>query len=87
MNEPVLTAASIAGLISAVLLWVRIMGWITWTDDQFNQFMIVVNLALPIVGGIWARARVTPTADPKIVTDAGRKVELVRADGKALEAP
>lgn len=64
-NEPVVSAGALAGVLSAVLLWVRMMGWINWTDDQFNQFMIVVSLVLPIVTGIWARQRVTPLAAPR----------------------
>lgn len=75
-NEPVVSAGALAGLISAVLLWMRIMGWIALDDDQFNQTMIVVSLALPIATGIWARARVTPTKDPQ----APDGTPLVRAD-------
>lgn len=64
-NEPVISAASLAGLLSAVLLWARMMGWIDWTDDQFNQFMIIVSLALPIGAGVWAKSRVTSLSRPR----------------------
>lgn len=79
-NEPVITAASVAGLIGALLMWVRLMGWIDWTDDQFNQFMIMVNLALPLVAALWARTQVTPVAAPK----DNEGVELVRVDGEEI---
>jgi hypothetical protein len=75
-NEPVVSAGALAGLISAVLLWIRIMGWIDLTDDQFNQTMIMLSLALPIATSIWARQRVTPSKDPQ----ANDGTPLVRAD-------
>jgi hypothetical protein len=64
-NEPVLTVSAVVAVITAGLQWARLMGWIDWTDDQFNQFMLFVSLLLPILGGLWARSRVTPTANPK----------------------
>lgn len=27
-NEPVVTAASVAALVSAIILWARLMGWL-----------------------------------------------------------
>lgn len=84
-QEPVVSAGALAGLISAVLLWVRMMNWINWTDDQFNQFMIVVSLALPIATAVWARQRVTPTASPQAENKQGEMVNLVPADGSTLK--
>jgi hypothetical protein len=81
-NEPVVTMASIAGLVSAALSFARLMGWLPMTDDQFNQLMIVVGLALPIVGGFIARNQTTPLSDPKVNLDSGRTVSLVREDTK-----
>ena len=79
-KEPVVSAGSLAGLISAVLIWMRLMNWIDWTEDAFNQFMIVVSLALPIGTAYWARARVTPVDNPQIKTESGSIVPLVRKD-------
>jgi hypothetical protein len=78
-NEPVVTAASIAGLISAALMFMRVMGLINWTDVQFNSFMAFIVLALPIAGALWGRLQVTTLAAPKDNTGT----PLVRAsDGK-----
>ena len=64
-NEPVVTAASVAALVSAIILWARLMGWLPMTDEQFNALMVVVTLALPIIGALIARRFVTPLASPK----------------------
>lgn len=77
MREPVVVSSSIAGLISALLMWMRLMGWIGWTDDQFNQTMIVVSLALPIAAGFFARTQTTELRAPK---DEDGKA-LIREDG------
>ena len=63
-TEPVLTAASLVGLISAGISFARLMGWIALNDDQYNQLMIFIGLALPIGMGIWARSQVTPLTNP-----------------------
>lgn len=59
-REPVLTAASLAGLVSAAITFARLMGWLRLTDDQFNALMTFVGLLLPILFAIWARSKVTP---------------------------
>lgn len=64
-KEPVITAASIAGLLSAGISFSRLMGWIALTDDQYNALMLFLGMALPIGLSIWARNEVTPLADPK----------------------
>lgn len=64
-TEPVITAASIAGLLSAGISFARLMGWITLSDDQFNSLMVFVGLALPIGLSLWARQQVTPLALPR----------------------
>lgn len=64
-QEPVLTVGALVAVLTAGLQWARIMGWIGWTEDQFQQFMVFVSLLLPLVGAAWARAKVTPTANPR----------------------
>lgn len=64
-KEPVITAASIAGLLSAGISLCRIMGWIALTDDQYNALMLFLGIALPIGLGVWARNESTPLSDPK----------------------
>lgn len=66
-TESVITAASIAGLISAGISFCRLMNWITLTDDQYNALMIFIGMALPIGFGLWARSRVTELAKPRDV--------------------
>ncbi len=63
-NEPVVTAASIASLISAIIILARSLGWLPLTDEQFQNLMTVVVLALPVMGALWARRKVTPLARP-----------------------
>lgn len=64
-NEPVVTAASIAALISSIIILARSMGWLQMTDEQFTNLMAVVVLALPIIGALIARRFVTPLIAPK----------------------
>ncbi len=64
-NEPVLSVGALVAVITAGLQWARMMGWITWTEDQFQQFMVFVALVLPLLGAFWARSQVTPVANPR----------------------
>ena len=48
------------------------MGWISWDSNQvasFNNFMVALMALLvavvPLVGAYFARAKVTPIADPR----------------------
>lgn len=66
-TEPVVTAASVAALISSGVAFARLMGWIVLDDEQFNALMVFVNLLLPIVAAMWARAQVTPLRQPRDV--------------------
>lgn len=69
-TEPVITAASIAGLISAGISFARLMGWWDLSDDQYNALMIFIGMALPIGLGLWARQQVTPLVKPRDVDGA-----------------
>lgn len=69
-TEPVVTAASIAGLISAGISFARLMNWIALDDDQYNSLMLFIGMALPIGLGLWARQQVTPLAKPRDVDGA-----------------
>jgi len=64
-NEPVVTAASIVGLISAAISFARLMGWIKLNDDQYNSLMIFIGMALPIGLAIVVRRQVTPLRTPR----------------------
>lgn len=82
-SQPVLTAASIAGVISAGISFARLMGWITLSDEQYNALMVFVGLLLPIVAGLWAERQTTPLSDPRDTDN----VPLVRPDNsRALKA-
>lgn len=75
-SEPVVTAATISALISALLIWLRRMGWLPMDDAQFTDFMGFVVLLIPIAGALVARRFVTPLAAPK----DNDGVELVRRE-------
>lgn len=79
-GEPILTGSAIVAVITAGLQWVRLMGWIDWTDEQFNQFMLFMGLVVPLAGGFIMRTWVTPLSNPKAKTEDGSMVGLVRAD-------
>ena len=68
-SEPVLTAASIAGVIMAGLAMAVSLGWLALTDDQMKAIQAfvlpVLGLVLPVAAALWARSKVTPTANPK----------------------
>ena len=80
-TEPVLTAASIAGVIMAALAMAVSLGWLNLDDAQMGAIQAfvlpVLGLVLPVVAALWARGKVTPTAAPK--TEAGEPAVLVPA--------
>ena len=80
-TEPVLTAASIAGVIMAALAMAVSLGWLALTDAQMQavqSFVIpALGLVLPVAAALWARGRVTPVASPK--TESGEPAILVPA--------
>lgn len=62
--EPVLTAASLSAVVSAVLL----AFGIKLTDDlndAIDTLLVVVAALVPLVTGWLARNRVTPLDDPR----------------------
>jgi hypothetical protein len=65
MTEPVVGAAGLGAIINAGLMWARLMGWIDWSDEQFNSFMVFMNLMIPIGLGIWARSQSTSLSQPR----------------------
>lgn len=69
-GEPVVTAASIASLIQAIIVFARLMGWMPMTDEQFTALMAIVVIALPIAGALIARRYVTPLSAPKAADGA-----------------
>lgn len=82
-REPVLVAASIAGVVELFVLWLLQMGYLNWNSEQVASFnnLIVAALVLlapaaPIIFGYFARNRVTPVANPR--TADGEDAELVK---------
>ena len=71
-SEPVLTAASIAGVIMAGLAMAVSLGWLSLTDAQMQTVQAFIlpalGLLLPLAAAWWARSKVTPTAAPKTQT-------------------
>lgn len=84
-NEPVVTAGTIAGLISAFIVFLRSMSWLPMTDDQFTAFMGFVVLATPIAMAFAARARVRPVA--KMSGDEVAAMNATIAASKKMEVP
>lgn len=79
-NEPVLSAATIAGAISAILVALVSLGVIDLTPEQQAAILAAVVAVLPIAMALWARMQVTPLSNPKIVNEEGEEVSLIRAD-------
>lgn len=86
-SEPVLTAATIAGVIMAGLAMAVSLGWLSLTDDQMKAIQAfvlpVLGLILPVAAALWARSKVTPTADPK-TADGEEAVILPKAQAQAM---
>lgn len=85
-NEPVVTSATISGLISAALVMLVALNIIKLDNNQMIAIGGFLALAAPIAISFWPRSVVTPVAEPQVVAKSGETVDLVRADGKALEA-
>lgn len=64
-TEPVLTAQSITALISAGLVMLVALGVIQLDDAQQGAIMAFAIAAVNILFAVWARARVTPLANPR----------------------
>ena len=71
-REPVAIAALIVAVLEMFLMMALTMGWISWDSNQmasFNNFVVALMALLvvivPMVGAYFARARVTPIADPR----------------------
>ena len=71
-REPVAIAALIVAVLEMLIMMALTMGWISWDSEQiasFNNFVVALMALLvavvPLVGAYFARARVTPIADPR----------------------
>lgn len=64
-NEPVLSAATIAGAISAILVALVSLGVIDLTPEQQAAILAAVVAVLPIAMALWARMQVTPLANAR----------------------
>ena len=63
-NEPVVSAATIAGAIGAILVALVSLKVVNLTPEQSAAIMAAVVAVLPIVMAFWARSRVTPLTLP-----------------------
>lgn len=66
-EEPVLSAAAIAGAVGAVLAALVSLGVIDLTAEQQAAILAAIVAVTPIVAALWARAQVTPLANPRDV--------------------
>lgn len=79
-EEPVVTAAGITSLIAAVIVFLRLMGWLPLNDEQANALMVVVTLALPILGALVARKLVRPIAKMSDQEKQAMQMAMVKKD-------
>jgi len=66
-EEPVLSAAAIAGAVGAVLAALVSLGVIDLTAEQQAAILAAIVAVTPIAAALWARAQVTPLANPRDV--------------------
>ena len=71
-REPVAIAALVVAVLEMFIMMALTMGWLSWDGNQvasFNNFIVAVAALLvvvvPLVGAYFARAKVTPIADPR----------------------
>ena len=71
-REPVAIAALIVAALEMFIMMTLTMGWISWDSNQvasFNNFVVTLAAlgvaVIPLAGAYFARARVTPIADPR----------------------
>lgn len=67
-REPLLTAAGITAVVSALLGALVAFG-LDLTDEQTSAVLAVVAVLAPLAVGLAARGKVTPSVDPR--TDDG----------------
>lgn len=61
-REPVITAASIAAIITAVVALLKSFG-VPISDEQATALVGVVGVAAPLVAAFIARGKVTPVGE------------------------
>jgi hypothetical protein len=71
-SEPVMIAASVVAVLELFIAMALTMGWISWNSEQmasFNNFVVALAAlavaVIPLAGAYFARAKVTPIADPR----------------------
>ena len=71
-REPVAIAALVVAVLEMLIMMALTMGWVSWNTEQvasFNNFVVALMALLvavvPLVGAYFARAKVTPIADPR----------------------
>ena len=81
-REPVVTAAAIAGIVMAFLAMAVSLNWLALTPEQMETIQAFIlpmlGLLLPVAAALFARSKVTPTANPK--TESGEPAVIVPAD-------
>jgi len=81
-NEPVVTAAAIAGVLMAFLGMAVSLGWLRLEEGQMQAIQAFVlpalGLILPIAAALVARGKVTPVDAPR--TESGEPAAIVPAE-------
>lgn len=68
--EPVVNAAVWGGLVSALIAFLRAMGWLELDNAQYDALMNFITILIPLLAPVitavaMARPRVTPVIDPQ----------------------
>ena len=64
-REPVALSTLLTAAVAAVLAALVGLGVITLTPEQTGLVVAAVTAVVALGGAVWARARVTPTVDPR----------------------
>lgn len=64
-REPLVTTATITALVSAVIGLLVVFG-VPLSKEQEAAILGVVAVVAPLVVGLVARGKVTPTSDPRL---------------------
>jgi hypothetical protein len=90
-KEPTVVLNAIAEVVRAIIPLLIIFGYISWTDEQVAQVMLVVGVVVTALTTILARSQTVPTEtankqiEVAIAQPSGTSVEKVVAITKAQQ--
>ena len=68
--EPLVRNAGIGAVLVAILNWVKVMGYVSWTPEQFavteNTVLLIASMIILVVATVQPRFKeVTPVVRPR----------------------